>query len=183
VRADAERHPARVFANALVNTAWRNGPVELIHAGRVQGFPLEQRRVTRRKSGCWCASRAKGWPILDRFNDGIRATEALTPRRHPLAPPGGAGRRLGHHHRGDRPAGSVGAVSRAELGAGQRALVDGELLAQGPVLEGELTLGADEEGKEQVEYQGDHEPRSSSDGADRSTICRADDVLAKDDPR
>lgn len=49
VRADAESHPAQVFANALVNTAWRNGPVEPIHAGREQGYPLEQRR--RRKSG------------------------------------------------------------------------------------------------------------------------------------
>ena len=28
VRADAERHPSRVLANALVNTAWRNGSVE-----------------------------------------------------------------------------------------------------------------------------------------------------------
>jgi hypothetical protein len=45
-RADAERHPARVFANALVNTAWRNGPVESVHAGRVQGYPFAQRRVT-----------------------------------------------------------------------------------------------------------------------------------------
>ena len=26
VRADAERHPSRLFANALVNVVWRNGP-------------------------------------------------------------------------------------------------------------------------------------------------------------
>jgi hypothetical protein len=45
-RAEAERHPARVFANALVNTSWRNGPVESLHAGPVQGYPLEQRRAT-----------------------------------------------------------------------------------------------------------------------------------------
>ncbi len=32
-RADAERYSSRMFANALVNTAWRNGPVESIHAG------------------------------------------------------------------------------------------------------------------------------------------------------
>jgi hypothetical protein len=44
-RADAERHPARMYANALVNTAWRNGPVEPIHAGRVQGYAHEQRRL------------------------------------------------------------------------------------------------------------------------------------------
>jgi hypothetical protein len=42
----AERHPSRVFANALTNTSWRNGPVEHIHVGEYQGYPLDKRRVT-----------------------------------------------------------------------------------------------------------------------------------------
>jgi hypothetical protein len=46
VREDVERHPSRVLANALVNSAWRNGPVENIHAGGFRGYPLHQRRVT-----------------------------------------------------------------------------------------------------------------------------------------
>ena len=46
VRADAERYPSRLLANALVNTAWRNGPIEDIHAGGSRGYPLDQRRVT-----------------------------------------------------------------------------------------------------------------------------------------
>ena len=46
VRAVAEAHPSRVFANALVNFAWRNGPVEDVHAGEVRGYPLDCRRVT-----------------------------------------------------------------------------------------------------------------------------------------
>jgi hypothetical protein len=46
VQADADRWPSRIFANALVNTAWRNGPVEDVHAGYVQGYPLARRRVT-----------------------------------------------------------------------------------------------------------------------------------------
>jgi hypothetical protein len=46
VRADAEVHPSRLFANALVNTTWRNGPVEDIHAGDFRGYPLDHRRVT-----------------------------------------------------------------------------------------------------------------------------------------
>jgi hypothetical protein len=46
VRRDAERNPSRIFANALVNVAWRNGPVESIHAGVVRGCPLAQRRIT-----------------------------------------------------------------------------------------------------------------------------------------
>ena len=40
------RHPSRVLANALLNTAWRNGPVENIHAGGYRGYPLDQRRAT-----------------------------------------------------------------------------------------------------------------------------------------
>jgi hypothetical protein len=46
VRADVERHPSRVLANAFVNTAWRNGPVENIHAGGYRGYPLDQRRMS-----------------------------------------------------------------------------------------------------------------------------------------
>jgi hypothetical protein len=46
VCADVEQHPSRVLANALVNSAWRNGPVENIHAGGFRGYPLDQRRVT-----------------------------------------------------------------------------------------------------------------------------------------
>jgi hypothetical protein len=45
VRAEVAGHPSRVFANALVNVAWRNGPVEDIHAGSFQEYPLTQRRV------------------------------------------------------------------------------------------------------------------------------------------
>jgi hypothetical protein len=45
-QADAARDASRLFANALVNVAWRNGPVENIHAGGFRGYPLAQRRVT-----------------------------------------------------------------------------------------------------------------------------------------
>jgi hypothetical protein len=46
VRADVEGHPSRVLSNALVNTAWRNGPVEDIHAGGFRGYPLDKRRAS-----------------------------------------------------------------------------------------------------------------------------------------
>jgi hypothetical protein len=46
IRANCERFPSRIFANALVNTAWRNGPVEIVHSGEFRGHPLDQRRVT-----------------------------------------------------------------------------------------------------------------------------------------
>jgi hypothetical protein len=50
------------------------------------------------------------------------------------------------------------AVDRAELRAGQRPLVDAELLAQGQVLEGELAMAAEEEREEpeQVEQKCEH---------------------------
>jgi len=46
VHAAVERHPTRVLANAIVNTAWRNGPVEDLHAGAYRGYPLDRRRMT-----------------------------------------------------------------------------------------------------------------------------------------
>jgi hypothetical protein len=45
-RAAVERHPTRVLANAIVNTAGRNGPVEDLHAGIFRGYPLDRRRMT-----------------------------------------------------------------------------------------------------------------------------------------
>jgi hypothetical protein len=47
VSADAQRSPSRMFANALLNTAWRNGPVEDVHAGEFKDYPLDQARVTQ----------------------------------------------------------------------------------------------------------------------------------------
>jgi hypothetical protein len=50
------------------------------------------------------------------------------------------------------------AVRRTKLGPGHRSLIDGELFAQGQVLEGELAMAAKEEGEEpkQVEQERDH---------------------------
>jgi hypothetical protein len=45
VRANCNQYPSRVFANTLVNVAWRNGPIEDIHAGQFRSYPLHQRRI------------------------------------------------------------------------------------------------------------------------------------------
>lgn len=51
LRADVEAHPSRVFANAVINRAWRNGPVEDFHAGRSRfGPPLELCRFSLRQT-------------------------------------------------------------------------------------------------------------------------------------
>lgn len=42
-------HPTRTLANALISGAWRNGPVESIHAGSWGTYPLLKRRVTPRE--------------------------------------------------------------------------------------------------------------------------------------
>ena len=104
----------------------------------------------------------------------------------PLPPQNGIGR---HDDESLPPAGPDSgqpdpqqAVDRAQPRPGRHSLVDGELLAQGQVFEGELTMAADEEGEEpkQVEHKGDHEPRLWPDGADRSTTWLRDEVLARD---
>jgi len=46
VRGNIELHPSRVLSNALLNCAWRNGPVEDIHAGGFRGYPIDRRRVS-----------------------------------------------------------------------------------------------------------------------------------------
>jgi hypothetical protein len=40
------KYPSRIFANALINYAWRNGPIEDIHAGISQTKSLRHRHIT-----------------------------------------------------------------------------------------------------------------------------------------
>ena len=77
VRSDAERYPSRLFANALVNTAWRNGPVEDIHAGDFRGYPLDRRRVTVAEE------RALMGFAIDRLATGMDVCRALTSETPP----------------------------------------------------------------------------------------------------
>jgi hypothetical protein len=41
----AANHGIRVIANTITLRAWRNGPIENIHAGRYVGYGLNERRV------------------------------------------------------------------------------------------------------------------------------------------
>lgn len=41
----AGKHGIRVIANTITHIAWRNGPIENVHAGRFQGYGLNERRV------------------------------------------------------------------------------------------------------------------------------------------
>jgi len=42
----AANHGIRIIANAITRMAWRNGPIEHIHAGRYVGYGLNERRVS-----------------------------------------------------------------------------------------------------------------------------------------
>src|SRR6266850_3796800 len=69
-------------------------------------------------------------------------------------------------------------ISSAKWGPGHRSLVDGELLAQGQVLEGELTVAAEEEGQEteQPEQESDHRAEivRGSEPTNQSLDCRTE---------
>jgi hypothetical protein len=74
---------------------------------------------------------------------------------------------VGKHHEDEQDAEARG--GHGEEIDGDHSLVDGELLAQGEVLQGQLAMAAEEDGEEpqQVEQQGDHQAeiglRSASD--------------------
>jgi hypothetical protein len=67
-------------------------------------------------------------------------------------------------------------IHRAKLRAGQGSLVDGKLLAEGEVLEGELTMAAEEEGEDPklVEQERDHRAArmAASEPTDQPLGCR-----------
>ena len=44
--ATAGNHGIRVVANTVTLQAWRNGPIEAVHAGRFEGYGLDERRVS-----------------------------------------------------------------------------------------------------------------------------------------
>ena len=41
-------YPYRTLANAIINLAYRNGPIEEIHAGKAGTYSLTHRRMTSR---------------------------------------------------------------------------------------------------------------------------------------
>jgi hypothetical protein len=51
LRETAVAHPHRALANLLGQMAYRNGPVETLHAGREQAYSLNHRRCNRRQAG------------------------------------------------------------------------------------------------------------------------------------
>lgn len=72
-RAECQRFPSRVFADALINAAWRNGAVEDIHAGYDDGYPLDLRRMTladeRHLMEATSGQLAAGMDVCSQFHD------------------------------------------------------------------------------------------------------------------
>ena len=77
VRADAEGHATRVFSNALVNSAWRNGPVEKVHAGVSKAYPLDRRRISVAEERSLMGS------AIDRLTVGMEIVRQLAEERPP----------------------------------------------------------------------------------------------------
>ena len=70
-RQNAEAHPTRMLANSLIHVAWRNGPVEAIHAGRHSSYPLTRRRLAAAED------RAVTSTTAGRLEYGLRAVHDL----------------------------------------------------------------------------------------------------------
>ena len=73
------QHPYRILGNSLAVAAYRNGPVENLHAGHASGYALNRRRATGRQSRELMKRLLKlekitetTVEILDRFRCGFR---------------------------------------------------------------------------------------------------------------
>lgn len=88
-RKEAARRPHRVVANTVLNGAWRNGPIEEIHAGRFAGNPLDHCRVSRREDVALFAR------LSDNLHSAAAGLQALTEGAERGLP--WAERALGYH--------------------------------------------------------------------------------------
>ena len=67
----ATKHGIRVIANTVTHIAWRNGPVESVHAGEYRGYGLDERRVPAK------AEKAIFRKAQDGFFSGLKAVDRL----------------------------------------------------------------------------------------------------------
>jgi hypothetical protein len=67
----AANHGIRVIANTITHIAWRNGPIEDVHAGRFQGYGLNQRRMLPK------AEKAVVRHAQSGFSAGLKAADYL----------------------------------------------------------------------------------------------------------
>ena len=67
----AENHGIRIIANTITLHAWRNGPIEEVHAGRTSGYGLGEQRVLPQ------AERAIIRQAQSGFSTGLKAVDFL----------------------------------------------------------------------------------------------------------
>jgi len=67
----ARDHGIRIIANAIVLYAWRNGPVENVHAGFATGYGLGERRVLPKAEKAIVRQAQSG------FSTGLKAVDCL----------------------------------------------------------------------------------------------------------
>jgi hypothetical protein len=92
----AETHGIRILANTITHLAWRNGPVEKVHAGRFEGYAFGNRRVPvqdekaiiRQAQGGFCAG-LKAADYLKYDDAWPPPAERVLPFMHGLVGPSG----------------------------------------------------------------------------------------------
>jgi hypothetical protein len=70
--ATAEEHSVRIIANTITHVAWRNGPVENVHAGQCHGYDLDRRRVLPKAEKAIIRQAQSG------FSTGLKVADLLT---------------------------------------------------------------------------------------------------------
>ena len=90
----AEEHGIRVIANAITLRAWRNGPVEDVHAGKGEGYELGTKRVLPRAEKAIIRQAQNGLYTGLKAVDMLKyggawppSAERVLPFLHPLAGP------------------------------------------------------------------------------------------------
>ena len=75
----AGKHGIRVIANTITHISWRNGPVENAHAGRFQGYCLNQRRVLPRAEKAIVRHAQSGFAAGLKAADSLKYSDAWPP--------------------------------------------------------------------------------------------------------
>jgi hypothetical protein len=82
-------HATRMLANALINVAWRIGPVEDIHAGSlVRGYPMDLRRISPSEDRNLMTEAARRFAFGMSVCHGLAERERVQPWSELIAPYG-----------------------------------------------------------------------------------------------
>jgi hypothetical protein len=82
----AAKHGIRVIANTITHIAWRNGPVENVHAGGHQGYGLDRRRVLPKAEKAIVRHAQSGFAAGLKAADSLKYSDAWPPPAERVLP-------------------------------------------------------------------------------------------------